>query len=137
MIDISELCEPIKVAACKGLKYNTTKFPNWFNMTSQDQFAASYESQVVAAVSASCPHTGARTFLCGMFVPKCYGSQKVAPCRGLCQSFLAKCNVTLRRVGMAVSQFQCNNLPTSDCVGERKGASIFQIVCSLILASPI
>ena len=113
-------CEPLTIPLCRSMPYNTTIFPNFLNITTQEE-AAPYVHQFYPLVKSGCSkHLG--LFLCAVYAPVCsvLGSA-VPPCRPLCNSARLGCEDLLNRFGVKWPEsLNCERFPlegVSDCVG--------------------
>lgn len=105
-------CEPIKVAMCKNIGYNSTGMPNLARHTLQADADVTLQtfSPLVQYGCSSQLHL----FLCAVYVPMC--TDKVAlpigPCRGLCESVYSRCYPVLREFGFPwPAELDCSLFP--------------------------
>ena len=113
-------CEPLTIPLCRSMPYNTTIFPNFLNITTQEE-AAPYVHQFYPLVKSGCSkHLG--LFLCAVYAPVCtvLGSA-VPPCRSLCNSARLGCEDVMKRFGVKWPEsLNCERFPelgSEICVG--------------------
>lgn len=105
-------CEKITIPLCRGIGYNTTRYPNFLDQESQEEAAAKvHEFKPLIAVSCS-PHL--RFFLCSVFAPMCTKevNAPIYACRAMCEAARNGCTPMMRRFGFDWPEtLDCNRLP--------------------------
>ncbi|XP_042874601.1 uncharacterized protein LOC122254814 [Penaeus japonicus] len=112
-------CESLSVPLCKDMSYNQTIFPNLLSHNSQEEATLEME-QFRPLIHTKCS-THLELFLCSVYAPVCTVLEKpLPPCRSLCLATKRECAVTIRRLGLSLSEiFECERLPSEGlCVGE-------------------
>ena len=104
-------CEVVTTDLCKGLHYNQTRFPNYFDHRNQHE-AASEVNQFSALVKAQCS-VDLKLFLCTLYVPVCTNyHQPLKPCRNLCRRARKGCVRLIKNHGFKWPEnLKCKKFP--------------------------
>lgn len=120
--DLGTQCEPIQVELCKSMVYNSTRMPNFFNESSQQE-TFDTANQLKELVSSRCSNH-VHDYLCELLTPVCLqdvkGARfKVFPCRSFCRRVKQDCEMQISRIyEMLAKQVSWNLLPINaafDC----------------------
>ncbi|XP_060102280.1 atrial natriuretic peptide-converting enzyme [Heteronotia binoei] len=95
-------CEPITLELCMNLPYNYTNFPNYLSHRTQKEASISWESSLFPALVQTNCYKYLMFFACTILVPKCnpQTSQRIPPCRALCEQSKERCESVLGIVGL-------------------------------------
>ncbi|KAM8939509.1 atrial natriuretic peptide-converting enzyme [Pelodytes ibericus] len=95
-------CEPITLELCMNLPYNYTYFPNYLGHRTQKEASISWESSLFPALVQTNCYKYLMYFACTILVPKCdpQTSQRIPPCRSLCEHSKERCESVLGIVGL-------------------------------------
>ncbi|CAM9597931.1 unnamed protein product [Lampetra planeri] len=99
----SDLCEPITLEWCLNQPYNATGFPNALGHGTQAAAAASWEAELLQALTHTACHPHMTFLSCALLLPKCKpnSSHKILPCRSLCEEVRGSCERHLLAVGLS------------------------------------
>ncbi|XP_003740054.1 frizzled-4 [Galendromus occidentalis] len=125
--EVVRTCEPIEFEFCKGIGYNYSGMPNFFNHETQEDARQNYLT-FVPLIKYSCS-SQLVFFLCSVYVPMCTDKVPfpIGPCRPLCESVRSSCEPTLNSFGFSwPEQMNCTNFPkeNSDTEMCMKGPSV-------------
>uniref|UniRef100_S4RCE1 Corin, serine peptidase n=1 Tax=Petromyzon marinus TaxID=7757 RepID=S4RCE1_PETMA len=97
------LCEPITLEWCLNQPYNATGFPNALGHGTQASAAASWEAELLQALTHTACHPHMTFLSCALLLPKCKpnSSHKILPCRSLCEEVRGSCERHLLNVGLS------------------------------------
>uniref|UniRef100_A0A452T3Z5 Corin, serine peptidase n=1 Tax=Ursus maritimus TaxID=29073 RepID=A0A452T3Z5_URSMA len=117
-------CEPITLELCMNLPYNHTNYPNYLGHRTQKEASISWESSLFPALVQTNCYKYLMFFACTILVPKCdvNTSQRIPPCRALCQHSKEHCESVLGIVGLQwpedtdCSQFPEENSDNQTCL---------------------
>uniref|UniRef100_A0A182SHB3 FZ domain-containing protein n=1 Tax=Anopheles maculatus TaxID=74869 RepID=A0A182SHB3_9DIPT len=118
-------CEPITIPFCAGIPYNSTKMPNRFGHTRQEE-AALEVHQYVPLVKIDCS-PDLKFFLCVLYAPICtFLAEPLPPCRCLCESARA-CESIMKTFNFAWPEnLECSQFPENIegnlCVSKNKSS---------------
>ncbi|ELK33632.1 Atrial natriuretic peptide-converting enzyme [Myotis davidii] len=107
-------CEPITLELCMNLPYNYTHYPNYFGHRTQKEASISWESSLFPALVQTNCYKYLMFFACTILVPKCdmNTSQRIPPCRALCEHSKERCESVLGIVGLQWPEdTDCNQFP--------------------------
>ncbi|KFO26448.1 Atrial natriuretic peptide-converting enzyme [Fukomys damarensis] len=107
-------CEPITLELCMNLPYNHTKYPNYLGHRTQKEASISWESSLFPALVPTNCYKYLMFFACTILVPKCdvNTSQRIPPCRALCEHSKERCESVLGIVGLQWPEdTDCNQFP--------------------------
>ena len=91
-------CQPLSIARCQNLGYNTTRFPNRFGHENQRK-AGIRMNEFRPLIEVECA-SNTRIFLCSLYAPVCYDNDKILlPCRSLCEETKRGCIALMRKFG--------------------------------------
>uniref|UniRef100_A0A8D1H2I6 Atrial natriuretic peptide-converting enzyme n=1 Tax=Sus scrofa TaxID=9823 RepID=A0A8D1H2I6_PIG len=117
-------CEPITLELCMNLPYNYTNYPNYLGHRTQKEASISWESSLFPALVQTNCYKYLMFFACTILVPKCdeITSQRIPPCRALCEHSKDRCESVLGIVGLQwpedtdCSQFPEENSDNQTCL---------------------
>ncbi|XP_053510886.1 atrial natriuretic peptide-converting enzyme isoform X2 [Artibeus jamaicensis] len=117
-------CEPITLELCMNLPYNHTHYPNYLGHRTQKEASISWESSLFPALVQTNCYKYLMFFACTILVPKCdvNTSQRIPPCRALCEHSKGRCESVLGIVGLQwpedtdCSQFPVENADNQTCL---------------------
>ncbi|XP_047713462.1 atrial natriuretic peptide-converting enzyme isoform X10 [Prionailurus viverrinus] len=117
-------CEPITLELCMNLPYNHTNYPNYLGHRTQKEASISWESSLFPALVQTNCYKYLMFFACTILVPKCdvNTSQRIPPCRALCEHSKEHCESVLGIVGLQwpedtdCSQFPEENSDNQTCL---------------------
>ncbi|XP_076992902.1 atrial natriuretic peptide-converting enzyme isoform X2 [Tamandua tetradactyla] len=117
-------CEPITLELCMNLPYNHTNYPNYLGHRTQKEASISWESSLFPALVQTNCYKYLMFFACTILVPKCdvNTSQRIPPCRALCEHAKERCESVLGIVGLQwpedtdCSQFPEENSYNQTCL---------------------
>ncbi|XP_036119407.1 atrial natriuretic peptide-converting enzyme isoform X1 [Molossus molossus] len=117
-------CEPITLELCMNLPYNHTTYPNYLGHRTQKEASISWESSLFPALVQTNCYKYLMFFACTILVPKCdvNTSQRIPPCRALCEHSKEHCESVLGIVGLQwpedtdCSQFPEENSDNQTCL---------------------
>ncbi|XP_035894039.1 frizzled isoform X2 [Anopheles stephensi] len=118
-------CEPITIPFCAGIPYNSTKMPNRFGHTRQEEAALDVH-QYVPLVKIDCS-PDLKFFLCVLYAPICtFLAEPLPPCRCLCESARA-CETIMKTFDFAWPEnLECSQFPENIegnlCVAKNKSS---------------
>eukprot|EP00069_Balaena_mysticetus_P010974 bmy_20946T0 len=107
-------CEPITLELCMNLPYNHTNYPNYLGHRTQKEASISWESSLFPALVQTNCYKYLMFFACTILVPKCdkNTSQRIPPCRALCEHSKERCESVLGIVGLQWPEdTDCNQFP--------------------------
>uniref|UniRef100_A0A671DMH0 Atrial natriuretic peptide-converting enzyme n=1 Tax=Rhinolophus ferrumequinum TaxID=59479 RepID=A0A671DMH0_RHIFE len=107
-------CEPITLELCMNLPYNHTNYPNYLGHRTQKEASISWESSLFPALVQTNCYKYLMFFACTILVPKCdvNTSQRIPPCRTLCEHSKEHCESVLGIVGLQWPEdTYCNQFP--------------------------
>ncbi|ELK03648.1 Atrial natriuretic peptide-converting enzyme [Pteropus alecto] len=107
-------CEPITLELCMNLPYNHTYYPNYLGHRTQKEASISWESSLFPALVQTNCYKYLMFFACTILVPKCdvNTSQRIPPCRALCEQSKERCESVLGIVGLQWPEgTDCNQFP--------------------------
>ncbi|XP_078302268.1 atrial natriuretic peptide-converting enzyme isoform X1 [Panthera onca] len=107
-------CEPITLELCMNLPYNHTNYPNYLGHRTQKEASISWESSLFPALVQTNCYKYLMFFACTILVPKCdvNTSQRIPPCRALCEHSKEHCESVLGIVGLQWPEdTDCNQFP--------------------------
>ncbi|XP_005391947.1 PREDICTED: atrial natriuretic peptide-converting enzyme isoform X1 [Chinchilla lanigera] len=107
-------CEPVTLELCMNLPYNHTKYPNYLGHRTQKEASISWESSLFPALVPTNCYKYLMFFACTILVPKCdvTTSQRIPPCRALCEHSKERCESVLGIVGLQWPEdTDCNQFP--------------------------
>ncbi|XP_060044083.1 atrial natriuretic peptide-converting enzyme isoform X2 [Erinaceus europaeus] len=107
-------CEPITLELCMNLPYNYTQYPNYLGHRTQNEASISWESSLFPALVQTNCYKYLMFFACTILVPKCdvNTSQRIPPCRVLCEHSKERCESVLGIVGLQWPEdTDCNQFP--------------------------
>ncbi|XP_019480160.1 PREDICTED: atrial natriuretic peptide-converting enzyme isoform X3 [Hipposideros armiger] len=107
-------CEPITLELCMNLPYNHTNYPNYLGHRTQKEASISWESSLFPALVQTNCYKYLMFFACTILVPKCdvNTSQRIPPCRALCEHSKEHCESVLGIVGLQWPEdTYCNQFP--------------------------
>ncbi|XP_007180812.1 atrial natriuretic peptide-converting enzyme isoform X2 [Balaenoptera acutorostrata] len=107
-------CEPITLELCMNLPYNHTTYPNYLGHRTQKEASISWESSLFPALVQTNCYKYLMFFACTILVPKCdkNTSQRIPPCRALCEHSKERCESVLGIVGLQWPEdTDCNQFP--------------------------
>nr|XP_058155038.1 atrial natriuretic peptide-converting enzyme isoform X2 [Dasypus novemcinctus] len=107
-------CEPITLELCMNLPYNHTNYPNYLGHRTQKEASISWESSLFPALVQTNCYRYLMFFACTILVPKCdvNTSQRIPPCRSLCEQSKEHCESVLGIVGLQWPEdTDCNQFP--------------------------
>ncbi|KAM8803084.1 atrial natriuretic peptide-converting enzyme isoform 1-T2 [Rhynchonycteris naso] len=107
-------CEPITLELCMNLPYNHTHYPNYLGHRTQKEASISWESSLFPALVQTNCYKYLMFFACTILVPKCdvNTSQRIPPCRALCEHSKEHCESVLGIVGLQWPEdTDCNQFP--------------------------
>ncbi|KAK2491491.1 hypothetical protein MC885_000541, partial [Smutsia gigantea] len=107
-------CEPITLELCMNLPYNHTNYPNYLGHRTQKEASISWESSLFPALVQTNCYKYLMFFACTILVPKCDvdTSQRIPPCRALCEHSKEHCESVLGIVGLQWPEdTDCNQFP--------------------------
>ncbi|XP_019596611.2 atrial natriuretic peptide-converting enzyme isoform X1 [Rhinolophus sinicus] len=107
-------CEPITLELCMNLPYNHTNYPNYLGHRTQKEASISWESSLFPALVQTNCYKYLMFFACTILVPKCdvNTSQRIPPCRALCEHAKEHCESVLGIVGLQWPEdTYCNQFP--------------------------
>lgn len=106
-----KVCENLSTDMCKGLGYNQTYTPNYFNQRTQWK-AVLQLKQYWPLVRYQCS-SDLQFFLCSLYTPICDANQEtVVPCRSVCERAKAGCEPIMHRFGYPwPAQLKCVQFP--------------------------
>ncbi|XP_006894225.1 PREDICTED: atrial natriuretic peptide-converting enzyme [Elephantulus edwardii] len=107
-------CEPITLELCMNLPYNYTNYPNYLGHRTQKEASISWESSLFPALVQTNCYKYLMFFACTILVPKCdvNTTQRIPPCRALCQHSKERCESVLGIVGLQWPEdTDCNQFP--------------------------
>lgn len=110
-------CKPLTILMCRGLHYNMTLFPNFFNQTQAE--ASSEIVQFSPLVRYGCS-TELPLLLCFLYAPPCNVPR--LPCRELCNRVKNSCLPVLTEFGIPwPTSIACDKFPSArqgtECIG--------------------
>uniref|UniRef100_A0A8C0QUB0 Corin, serine peptidase n=1 Tax=Canis lupus dingo TaxID=286419 RepID=A0A8C0QUB0_CANLU len=122
-------CEPITLELCMNLPYNHTNYPNYLGHRTQKEASISWESSLFPALVQTNCYKYLMFFACTVLVPKCdmNTSQRIPPCRALCEHSKEHCESVLGIVGLQwpedtdCSQFPEENSDNQTCLMPDEG----------------
>ncbi|XP_068799071.1 atrial natriuretic peptide-converting enzyme isoform X4 [Struthio camelus] len=117
-------CEPITLELCMNLPYNYTNYPNYLGHRTQKEASISWESSLFPALVQTNCYKYLMFFACTILVPKCdpHTSQRIPPCRTLCEQSKERCESVLGIVGLQwpedtdCTQFPDENSDNQTCL---------------------
>lgn len=117
-------CEKITVPMCRGLSYDSTRYPNSHNHETQEE-AGLVIHQFWPLVTINCS-PDLKFFLCSIYVPICMENyhRTLPPCRSVCERARSGCSLIMQQYGFQWPEsLACANFPRSGdteqlCVGE-------------------
>ncbi|XP_015105485.2 atrial natriuretic peptide-converting enzyme isoform X3 [Vicugna pacos] len=107
-------CETITLELCMNLPYNHTSYPNYLGHRTQKEASISWESSLFPALVQTNCYKYLMFFACTILVPKCdvNTSQRIPPCRALCEHSKERCESVLGIVGLQWPEdTDCNQFP--------------------------
>ncbi|XP_064343000.1 atrial natriuretic peptide-converting enzyme isoform X3 [Camelus dromedarius] len=107
-------CETITLELCMNLPYNHTSYPNYLGHRTQKEASISWESSLFPALVQTNCYKYLMFFACTILVPKCdvNTSQRIPPCRTLCEHSKERCESVLGIVGLQWPEdTDCNQFP--------------------------
>nr|KAF6430979.1 corin, serine peptidase [Rousettus aegyptiacus] len=107
-------CEPITLELCMNLPYDYTYYPNYLGHRTQKEASISWESSLFPALVQTNCYKYLMFFACTILVPKCdmNTSQRIPPCRALCEHSKERCESVLGIVGLQWPEdTDCNQFP--------------------------
>ncbi|KAF6129479.1 corin, serine peptidase [Phyllostomus discolor] len=110
-------CEPITLELCMNLPYNHTNYPNYLGHRTQKEASISWESSLFPALVQTNCYKYLMFFACTILVPKCdvNTSQRIPPCRALCEHSKERCESVLGIVGLQWPEdTDCNQFPVEN-----------------------
>ncbi|XP_053778491.1 atrial natriuretic peptide-converting enzyme isoform X3 [Desmodus rotundus] len=110
-------CEPITLELCMNLPYNYTNYPNYLGHRTQKEASISWESSLFPALVQTNCYKYLMFFACTILVPKCdvNTSQRIPPCRALCEHSKERCESVLGIVGLQWPEdTDCNQFPVEN-----------------------
>ncbi|XP_036890131.1 atrial natriuretic peptide-converting enzyme isoform X2 [Sturnira hondurensis] len=110
-------CEPITLELCMNLPYNHTHYPNYLGHRTQKEASISWESSLFPALVQTNCYKYLMFFACTILVPKCdvNTSQRIPPCRALCEHSKEHCESVLGIVGLQWPEdTDCNQFPVEN-----------------------
>lgn len=113
-------CEPVTIPLCRGLRYNSTIYPNLLKHRTQEE-AGLEVHQFFPLVKVACSNDLA-FFLCSVYAPPCTIMEiPLPPCRHLCESARDGCEKLMARFGFTWPiSLKCSNFPVFGaemCIG--------------------
>lgn len=117
-------CEKITEPMCRGIRYDSTRYPNAYNHTNQEE-AGQELHQFWPLVTINCS-SDLKFFLCSIYVPICMENyhRPLPPCRSVCERARSGCSVIMQQYGLQwPERMACANFPRSGgteqlCIGE-------------------
>ena len=110
-----EVCQPIDIARCQTVGYNSTFFPN---QISQSQTEAADKLSKYIPVSYDECSESFMTFICSLHFPPCYNesTKYVKPCRHLCEEAKRGCESVMSKYGYNWDgDLSCDNFQDGEC----------------------
>ncbi|KXJ28790.1 Frizzled-5 [Exaiptasia diaphana] len=109
-------CQVITVPTCKGVGYNLTSFPNYFNHRTQGE-AGLEVHQFYPLIKVGCSNY-LNFFLCSLYVPPCQQNGNmgnILPCQSLCEASRNGCVKLMERFGFSWPEsISCSKFPKDD-----------------------
>lgn len=110
-LTLKKQCEPVTIPLCRGLRYNTTIYPNLLKHRTQEE-AGLEVHQFYPLVRIACSNDLA-FFLCSVYAPPCTIMEiPLPPCRHLCESARDGCEKLMAKFGFTWPEsLSCRNFP--------------------------
>lgn len=117
-------CELITISICRGLTYEYTRFPNFFNQQTQEEAATNLQ-EFVPLLRINCS-SDLKFLVCSLYTPICMENydRPLPPCRSVCERVRSACVGIMHKLGFCWPKtMDCANFPRlgdsdSLCIGE-------------------
>ncbi|XP_033100250.1 uncharacterized protein LOC117103750 [Anneissia japonica] len=111
---VESQCEPLTISLCQDLGYTSTKMPNMFGQSFQQDAQMTLQTFVPLLQTQCSP--ALKPFLCAAYAPSCSASTSQMPCRSLCEAARDGCLPTLETFGFGwPGPLNCSSLSNENC----------------------